>query len=444
MPQPLLGGEPDGEDALAAVDPREQESLQLPLSGGDVGSRGEDPAGIGAGPFEEGPADVFGGTDGEGLDRAPRPGDEPGDLEVDQLEEDGTPQIDADDPPVALVNPLGRRGDQRQLEELLQRHQAELDGVIGVVRVVGDRVGGIDHLRLEDRRSATAVLAARRLPVEHLAGEIQAGETRIAAFEELHDPQRLGVVIEAPLVGEQLVENILAGVPQRGMADVVGHRQGLDEILVEGQRSGERAGDARHLEGVGQPAAVVVAVVAGEDLRLVGEAAEGSGVEDPVPIALVGAAEGMGLLVVNAPPGVGRVHRPGGEDHRLPRRPVGGPRAGGRSRSIGHGRWGSSPRSWCQRASSDWGSTLTPATEGMKFTSPGQRGTTCQWRCPGTPAPATAPTFSPMLKPWASILVSIRRHHATRSSWRSRSCPRSRSASVARWSSGATRRWPLA
>ena len=35
----------------------------------------------------------------------------------------------------------------------------------------------------------------------------------------------------------------------------------------------------------------------------------------------------------------------------------------------------------------------------MKFVSPTQRGSTCTWRCPGTPAPAARPRFMPTLTP---------------------------------------------
>ena len=48
----------------------------------------------------------------------------------------------------------------------------------------------------------------------------------------------------------------------------------------------------------------------------------------------------------------------------------------------------------------------TPATVGMKFVSPIQRGTMCQWRWPGTPAPAARPRFRPMLNPCGCITFS--------------------------------------
>ena len=78
------------------------------------------------------------------------------------------------------------------------------------------------------------------------------------------------------------------------MADVVGQGQRLDQIFVESQRPGERSGDARHLQRVREAAAVIVSMVAGEDLGLVGEPSEGGRVDDAITIALVGAAKRMG------------------------------------------------------------------------------------------------------------------------------------------------------
>ena len=141
--------------------------------------------------------------------------------------------------------------------------------------VVSDRVGGIDHLRFQQRGRRPAVAAAGGLAIEHLARKIQPRKAGVAGFEQLHDPQRLRVVVEAPFVCQQFVERVLAGMAQRRMADVVGQRQSLHQILVEPQRPGERAGDVGHLQRVRQTAAVVVAVVAGEDLRFVGQPAEG-------------------------------------------------------------------------------------------------------------------------------------------------------------------------
>ena len=52
------------------------------------------------------------------------------------------------------------------------------------------------------------------------------------------------------------------------------------------QRLGERARDLRDLDRVGQARAEMVALVVDEHLRLVGEAAEGGGMDDAVAVAL--------------------------------------------------------------------------------------------------------------------------------------------------------------
>ena len=88
-----------------------------------------------------------------------------------------------------------------------------------------------------------------------------------------------------PWARRQAIERALAGMAERRMAEIMGERQRLGEVLVEAERAGERAGDLRHLERVGQPGAVMVALVEHEHLGLVAQPAEGGGMDDPVAIA---------------------------------------------------------------------------------------------------------------------------------------------------------------
>ena len=220
-------------------------------------------------------AGPFGGVDASLGQQRSRAGHQPRHLGVDQFVEHRPPEFAPGELAVAGPHALGGLGDQRELQQFLQRHQAQFHGVVGVVGVVGDRVGGIDHLRFQQRGRRPAVAAAGGLAIEHLARKVQPRKAGVAGFEQLHDPQRLGVVGEAPRVGQQFVERVLARMAQRWMADIVGQRQGLHQILIEPQRPGERAGDVGHLQRVRETAAVVIAMVAGEDLRLVGQPAEG-------------------------------------------------------------------------------------------------------------------------------------------------------------------------
>ena len=70
------------------------------------------------------------------------------------------------------------------------------------------------------------------------------------------------------------------------MAEVVAEADRLGEVLVEGERAGDGAGDLRDLERMGHARAVVVALGRDEHLRLVLQAPEGLAVHDPVAIAL--------------------------------------------------------------------------------------------------------------------------------------------------------------
>jgi hypothetical protein len=68
-------------------------------------------------------------------------------------------------------------------------------------------------------------------------------------------------VVEAAVPAIASVERPLAGMAEGRMAEVVGERQRLGQVLVEAEGAGERAGDLRDLEGMGQAGAVVIALV---------------------------------------------------------------------------------------------------------------------------------------------------------------------------------------
>ena len=97
-------------------------------------------------------------------------------------------------------------------------------------------------------------------------------------------------MIETAVAASAAIERAFAGVTERRMAEVVRQRQRLGEVLVEAERAGERAGDLGDFQRVGEPGAVMVALVVDEDLRLVGEAPERGRVDDAVAIAAEGVA----------------------------------------------------------------------------------------------------------------------------------------------------------
>src|SRR6478752_422210 len=186
--------------------------------------------------------------------------------------------------------------------------------------VVGDIVGQGGDLRFrageapelqilhpdiaEDRLGNTMrTIAAERRPVaigertvvldqafQGLPSEVEAVKGGIAALQRRDDTQRLGVVIEAAEGGETFIERALAGMAERRMAEIVRERQRFGEIFVESQGAGERTRDLRHFKRVGEPGAVVVALVEYEHLGLVLEAAKGRRMDDAIAVAAEGAA----------------------------------------------------------------------------------------------------------------------------------------------------------
>ena len=109
---------------------------------------------------------------------------------------------------------------------------------------------------------------------ERIPSQVEAVEIGVAALEPRHHAERLGVVVEAAVAGQAAVERALAGVPERRVAEIVGERRGLRQILVEAERTGERPGDLGDFERVCKARAVVVALMVDEYLGLVGEPAK--------------------------------------------------------------------------------------------------------------------------------------------------------------------------
>src|SRR5499427_1077337 len=105
---------------------------------------------------------------------------------------------------------------------------------------------GMRQVELAIRPGGSAVAKRERAIVldqafERFPGQVQSVESGIALLERGHHAQRLRIVIEAAAGGEAAIERALAGMAERGMAEVVGKRQRLGQILVEPERASERA-----------------------------------------------------------------------------------------------------------------------------------------------------------------------------------------------------------
>ena len=106
--------------------------------------------------------------------------------------------------------------------------------------------------------------------------------------------------------GHHLVQNALSGVAERRMPEIVPQRRGLREILVQSKPPGDRAGNAIHLQGVGHTGAIMVALRAQKDLRLVLEPPKSLAVDDAIHIPLETGAQFLLFFLAHPPTGPGR------------------------------------------------------------------------------------------------------------------------------------------
>ena len=121
--------------------------------------------------------------------------------------------------------------------------------------------------------------------LERFPGQVQAVEGWIALLQYRHYAERLSIVIEAADCRQAGIECALSGVAEWRMAEVVRKRQRLGQVLIEPQPPGQRSRNLRDLERMGQPSAIMVALVRNKNLGLVPETAKRGGVDDAVAIA---------------------------------------------------------------------------------------------------------------------------------------------------------------
>ena len=196
------------------------------------------------------------------------------------------------------------------------------------MRAVGNLVSQIGELRLQ------AGLAPGHEAMAHIAGllalqaqgvalaamlqdaftglkaQVQAIEGRVACLQLVHDPQALQVVLEAAVLAHAIVQRVLPGMAERGMAQVVGQGDGLDQVLVQPQATGDGAAELGDLQRMRQPGAEQVALMVDKDLGLVDQAAERGAVDHPIAVALevvTQAHRRLGMEAATRPSGVAGV-----------------------------------------------------------------------------------------------------------------------------------------
>ena len=70
-------------------------------------------------------------------------------------------------------------------------------------------------------------------PFQGLDGQVQPVEAGVASLQPGDDAEGLQVVVEAAELGQRLVERRLAGMAEGAVAEIVGQRDRLGQILVD-------------------------------------------------------------------------------------------------------------------------------------------------------------------------------------------------------------------
>ena len=223
--------------------------------------------------------------------------------------------------------------------DVVQRDQSGAKAIVDVMRIIGDVVGESRRLRLgagekvklevgdrvifdKRRRQPAAGIAGHRRairpqqraivlyqPFQRLECQIKAIEGGVTLLQLGDDAKRLRIVIEAAIGPHDVVKRVFARVAEGRMAEIMGERDGFSEIVVKAERPRQRARDLAHFQRMGQPRAVVVAVMGDEDLRLMGEPPEGGAMDDAVAVALKCRAGRRGGLGDEPAPATRRIRR---------------------------------------------------------------------------------------------------------------------------------------
>jgi len=105
------------------------------------------------------------------------------------------------------------------------------------------------------------------------------------------------------------VESFFSGMPERRMPDVVDESQRFNQVDVQPELSSNGPRDLGHFQRMSEAIAKMIGMPKCEDLRFIFEPAEGTRMDDAVPVALEIIAIGMRRLGEAAPAGLFHAYR---------------------------------------------------------------------------------------------------------------------------------------
>ena len=211
---------------------------------------------------------------------------------------------------IAGAHPPGRRAGNRQVADILEAEHPGPDAILEIMADIGDVIGSAGGLRLRrglaaqiemmrgvklgeckrDRSRHRAIMLGHAL--QGFECEIQPIVADIAALEPGHDADCLRIVFEPSKRLHFPCQRILAGMSEWRVAQIMRQCDGICQVGIQPELGGQRPGDPRNLDGMGEASPEVIAIRRDKHLGLVHQPAECGRVNDPVAIALEWRAAG--------------------------------------------------------------------------------------------------------------------------------------------------------
>ena len=205
------------------------------------------------------------------------------------------------------------RADLRQIGNGIETEQSCAKRIVEIMRQIGDVVGQVGKLRLGrtmraklklqgriergNRRADGRTVSDRAIMLDHtfqrFPGEVQPVKGGIALFKCRDHANSLLVMIEPAEIPHRGLKRVFASMAERGVAQIVGERHRLGKIVIQAKRTRHRPRDLRNLDGMRHAGAEIVTLVIDENLRLVFQPSERSGMQDAVAVTLERRAAGQ-------------------------------------------------------------------------------------------------------------------------------------------------------
>ncbi len=190
-----------------------------------------------------------------------------------------------------------------------------------VVVVIGDIIGQCGHLRLgtgmgRQFQIVPGVIVGQRIRklsghrtimfgngLKGFPGEVQPVKLGIVPLQRGDNFHGLRIVIKSAMGLHEKIQRVLSGMTEWCVAKVMSQRHRFGQLSIQSQCTRDGPCYLRHFDRMCQPRAVIITFVFDEDLCFVLQPPKGTGMDNPVAVALEARAERAFPLLHEPSPG---------------------------------------------------------------------------------------------------------------------------------------------